>query len=47
MSKETSYEDLKLMVFKSAKELGEMVDNALLDMYGLEKKDYSFIIPIK
>ena len=47
MSKEKNYDDLKLMVFKSARELGEMVDDALLDMYGLSKEDYSFIIPIK
>lgn len=40
-------EKLRLMVFSSAKELGDQVDKHLLDMYNLDKDKYTFIIPIK
>lgn len=38
---------LKLMVFKSAQGLGEKVNNHLLEMYGLDPKENSFLLPIK
>ena len=38
---------LRLMVFKSALELGKKVDEHLLDMYGLEKGEHTFILPLK
>ena len=38
---------LRLMVFKSALELGQKVDEHLLDMYGLEKGEHTFILPLK
>ena len=40
-------ERLRLMVFKSALELGKKVDEHLLNMYGLNKDDYTFIVPIE
>jgi len=39
--------NLRLMVFESARELGERVNEHLLEMYNLDKNDYSFIVPIK
>ena len=36
-------EKLRLLVFKSAIELGTKVDEHLLDKYGLDKKKYTFI----
>lgn len=39
--------NLRLMVFESAKELGEKVDKHLLERYGLNKDLYTFITPIK
>jgi ribose-phosphate pyrophosphokinase len=38
---------LRLMVFKSALELGKKVDEHLLEMYGLDKEDYTFLLPLK
>ena len=38
---------LRLMVFKSALELGKKVDEHLLEMYGLDKNEYTFIVPLK
>ena len=40
-------EKLRLMVFKSALLLGKKVDEHLLDMYGLDKTKYTFMLPIK
>lgn len=40
-------EKLRLMVFKSALLLGKKVDEHLLDMYGLDKNKYTFMLPIK
>ena len=40
-------EKLRLIVFKSALELGESIDSHLLDMYGYDKDKNTFIIPIK
>lgn len=39
--------NLRLMVFKSAEELGKKVDEHLLEMYGLDKELNTFIVPIK
>lgn len=39
-------DDLRLMVFKSASELGCKVDHHLLDYYGLNKEENTFITPI-
>lgn len=39
-------EKLRLMVFKSALELGKKVDEHLLDMYGIDKEKYTFMLPI-
>lgn len=39
--------NLRLMVFKSAEDLGRKVDEHLLNMYGLDKELNTFIIPIK
>lgn len=38
---------LRLMVFKSALELGKKVDGHLLELYGLDKDKYTFMLPIK
>lgn len=40
-------EKLRLMVFKSALDLGSKVDKHLLEMYGLDADKYTFIVPIK
>ena len=47
MKKQIEQERLRLMVFKSALELGKKVDEHLLDMYGLDKDEYTFIVPLK
>ena len=47
MKKQIENNNLRLMIFKSAKELGEKVDEHLLDMYNLNKDEYTFIVPIK
>lgn len=39
--------NLRLMVFKSAEELGKKVDTHLLRIYGLDKDQFTFIVPIK
>lgn len=44
--KDIQKERLRLMVFKSALELGENIDKHLLNIYGYDDKN-SFIIPIK
>lgn len=45
--KQIEEERLRLMVFKSALELGKKVDEHLLDMYNLDKDQYTFIVPIE
>lgn len=40
-------EKLRLMVFKSALELGKRVDKHLLDLYNLDESKYTFLLPIK
>ena len=47
MKSQVNDEKLRLMVFNSAKELGQKVDEHLLEMYNLDKEKYTFIIPIK
>ena len=48
-NKRSQIEDqkLRLMVFKSALELGTKIDKHLLDMYGLDPDKYTFMVPIK
>ena len=46
MKKQVNFEKLRLMVFKSARELGEKVDEHLLEKYNLNKDEYTFIVPI-
>ena len=45
--KQIENEKLRLMVFESAKELGEKLDEHLLDMYGINSDEYTFIVPIR
>ena len=47
MKKQVENEKLRLIVFESAKELGEKIDEHLLEMYNLDKNEYTFIVPIK
>lgn len=47
MKKQVENEKLRLIVFESAKELGEKIDQHLLEMYNLDKEEYTFIVPIK
>lgn len=46
-NQEIKKEKLRLMVFKSALELGKKVDEHLLNLYGLDKDKNTFILPIK
>ena len=41
------HEKLRLMVFKSAQELGEKIDRYLLEKYKYDKEKYTFIVPMK
>lgn len=47
MKKQVENEKLRLIVFESAKELGEKIDKHLLKMCGLNDHEYTFIVPIK
>lgn len=47
MKKQIENENLRLIVFESASDLGKKVDEHLLDMYNLDKKEYTFLVPIK
>lgn len=47
MKKQVENEKLRLMVFESARELGEKVDEHLLKKYSLDSNEYTFIVPIK
>ena len=47
MKKQVEKNDLRLMVFKSATDLGNKIDEHLLEMYKLDKEKYTFIVPIK
>lgn len=46
MKKLVEKDSLRLMVFESAKELGEKVNAHLLELYNLDKEKYTFIVPI-
>ena len=47
MKKQIENNDLRLIVFKSASELGQRIDDHLLKMYNLDKEKNTFIVPIK
>ena len=47
MKKQIEEEKLRLIVFKSALELGQKVDECLLDMYQRDKEKETFIVPLK
>ena len=47
MRKQVEKDNLRLMVFKSADDLGNKIDEHLLNMYNLDKEKYTFITPIK
>lgn len=47
MKKQMENNNLGLIVFKSASELGKKIDQHLLKMYGLDKEKNTFIVPIK
>lgn len=47
MKKQIDKDNLRLMVFDSAKELGEKVDKHLLEMYHLDPENDTFIVPIR
>lgn len=47
MRKQVEKENLKLMIFDSAKDLGDKVDRHLLKMYNLDPDKYTFKVPIK
>ena len=47
MKQQIDTNNLRLMVFDSAKDLGEKVDKHLLDMYHLDAEKDTFIVPIK
>ena len=47
MRKQVKDTNLRLMVFQSAKELGEKVNEHLLKMYNISREDNTFILPIK
>ena len=47
MKNQIENEKLRLIVFESAKELGEKIDEHLLKMYNLNKDEFTFIVPTK
>ena len=47
MKKQVNKDNLRLMVFDSAKELGEKVNEHLLEMFNLDKENDTFILPIR
>ncbi len=47
MKRQIEKNDLRLIVFDSAKELGEKIDKYLIDMYHLDSNKDTFIVPIK
>ena len=46
LKKQIETEKLRLVVFKSAEKLGNKVDEHLLNMYGFDRDEYTFIVPI-
>ena len=47
MKEQLEQEKLRLIVFKSALELGMKIDEHLLELYNYDKDKYTFIVPIK
>ena len=47
MRKQVENDNLRLMVFKSAGDLGNKIDEHLLEMYNVPKDEYTFITPMK
>ena len=47
MKKQINKNSLRLMVFESAREIGEKIDKYLLDKYNLDPDNNTFIVPIK
>ena len=47
MRKQVENDNLRLMVFKSADDLGNKIDEHLLEIYNLPKDEYTFITPMK
>ena len=47
MKRQIDSDNLRLVVFESARELGKKVDECLLKMYNLDKSKNTFIVPIK
>ena len=47
MKKQVDSKQLRIMVFESARELGEKIDKHLLKMYKLDSNKKTFILPIK
>ena len=47
MNRQIDTDNLRLIIFDSAKELGEKVNDKLLKLYRLDKSKYTFIVPIK
>lgn len=45
--KQIEDEKLRLIVFDSAYELGQKIDKKLLNIYGINNDEYTFIVPIK
>ena len=46
MNRQIDTDNLRLIIFDSAKELGEKVNEHLLELYHLDKDKYTFIVPI-
>ena len=46
MNRQIDTDNLRLIVFDSAKELGEKVNERLLEMYHLDPNEYTFIVPM-
>ena len=46
MNRQIDTDNLRLIIFDSAKELGEKVNEKLLELYHLDKDKYTFIVPI-
>lgn len=47
MKKQIEKENLRLITFESARELGDKIDKYLLEMYKLDPEKYTFQVPIK
>lgn len=47
MRKQVEDNNLRLMIFKSATDLGQKIDEHLLEMYNLDKDKYTFVVPLR